>query len=116
MRMHSLQTNEFCVLDRGHSTQPWRSGSEAEAVEADADDAAAHFLVVVKLTNTNPTVSQSVSQLCKHTNANAINSTINANAINANPINANAINANAINAQAINAHAHFSDKRDPHPR
>ena len=46
----------------GRSNQPWPAGAEAEADEADADDdAAAHFQLVAKLTNTNPTVSQSVS-------------------------------------------------------
>ena len=87
-----VQTNEGRILGRGHSNQSWPAGAEAEAEEADADDAAAHFQLVLepflegppeaeaeadeadaddaaahfqlvaKLTNTNPTVSQSVSQ------------------------------------------------------
>ena len=58
-----VQTKEGRILDRGRSNQPWPAGAEAEADEADADDAAAHFQLVAKLTNTNPTVSQSGSQL-----------------------------------------------------
>ena len=41
-------------LDRGRSNQPWPAGAEAEA-----DEAAADFQLVAKLTNTNP-VSSSV--------------------------------------------------------
>ena len=52
-----VQTNEGRILDRGRSNQPWPAGAEAEADEAEADDAAAHFQLVAKLTNTNPTVS-----------------------------------------------------------
>ena len=56
-----VHTKEGRILDRGRSNQPWPAGAEAEADEAEADDAAAHFQLVAKLTNTNPTVSQSVS-------------------------------------------------------
>ena len=57
-----IQTNEGRILDRGRSNQPWPAGAEAEADEAEADDAAAHFQLVAKLTNTNPTVSQLFKQ------------------------------------------------------
>ena len=57
-----LETNEAHILDRGRSSQPWPAGAEAEAAEAEADDAAPHFQLVAKLTNTNPTASQSVVQ------------------------------------------------------
>ena len=57
-----VQTNDGRILGRGHSNQSWPAGAEAEADEADADDAAAHFQLVAKLTNTNPTVRKSVVQ------------------------------------------------------
>ena len=38
------------------------AGVEAEADETEADDAAGHFQLVAKLTNTNPTVRKSIVQ------------------------------------------------------
>ena len=54
-----VQTNESHILDKDRSNQPWPAGAEAETDEAEADDAAAHFRLVAKLTNTNPTVALS---------------------------------------------------------
>ena len=41
-----VQTNEGRILDKGRSNQLWPAGTEAEADETEADDAAAHFQLV----------------------------------------------------------------------